>query len=328
MVAKQQKAMVNAQFDRMVDDLIRQAPWDTAGRRELENQRYAALDTIDAQFPMPGVGGDLPALLYGMNPEEMWDATVEQEVRALKQTKPDPDAFTRDGEIDWSAYYAAVDKWEAKLPKTFDFGEVQGGLYAGMPPAFAIQQYDQRYDSMLEAAQKTYQDSIASPAWDAFHRTDDYRGTVGKVGPIQATTLIPYILAKYVVKGWTPQQLQQELQGVVFPSLSDQQALRKGEEPEEWAAGGGGRPAGTSSSSGWWNNPDEYAEMAARVQKEGWRAVYGKPWWETYKRGGGGGGKKKRYSTSGGYTTSGGRWSPYGGRWRTPYYIRGGPFQS
>ena len=67
---------------------------------------------------------------------------------------------------------------------------------------------------------------------------------VGAVPATPATAIIELILAAYQAKGWTREQLEQELAGVIFPSLEDQQDLKKGYEP-------GTRPWGGTSGGGY-----------------------------------------------------------------------------
>jgi len=79
-----------------------------------------------------------------------------------------------------------------------------------------------------------------------------------------------------------------------------------------------------------WPGSKGYDEAVERVGREGWRAVYGKPWWEEYGLVGRAGNWYRGGRGGGGGT--GGRWIPAGqsswDRWRPPRRIYGGPFRS
>ncbi len=379
MALSQERNQINEDYNRQVDDLLRARPWDWAGRSELEDARNAALDALEAQYPIPATGKEIPTLLYGMNPAEMWDAVTERDLRKMQKQKPSPESYQEGEEVNWSAYYEAVEEWMKGLPGLAE--AAQGGKYKGMTPQEAMRTFEQRYDSPLEAAYKTYQETVADPAWDKYNEAkaaearkwpgvdalqdqyfdldkqarrdflkvhaelkkfwdwrdthpNPYNRTVAKVGPIPAVNLIGDILKTYKGQDWTSEQLKKELENVTFPALGDWKALRAGEEP---AAGTGQAGAGQAAATGdkWWNNPQIYAEMEERVRREGWRAVYGEPWFEKYPRRGrarGGGGRTaaRTYQTGGTYqAAAAGRWTPggYAGRWRPPEALYGGPWK-
>ena len=343
-------------FGQQMDSLLRQRPWDSKALSTIRSQRQAALEAVEARYPIPEMTGEIPAVLYGMNPQEMGDALVEKELRAAQSRKPQADAFAEGEEIDWSAYYDAVDAWRATLPKTSAALKQAGGLgsrYAGLSFAQAVDAFENQHDSPLIAAHEMYRQLVSNPAWDRYNalagqlnerfpgydalqdkyftlpqgqaRRDflaqnpqlkaywDYKSatgsayaqTVGAVGRVDATDLIPAILDKYRLQGWTAEQLQQELAGVVFPAISQQQ------ETQGAGAGAGASYAGAGAGTGY----------AAQPSTGDWRKDVGRPWWERYGRGlhptggrsGGGGG--------GG---SGSRWTP---RWTPRRYMYGGPYR-
>jgi len=344
LILRNQKEMLHEDYDQAVDTILRREIWNWDARNRLEDQRRAALAELDLKYPMPEMTQDLPAILYGMDPAEMWDGTVEKELYRFQNTKPDPSAYETEEGIDWNAYYKDEARWRSGLPRVFSFGIPRGGIYDHLDPGVAMKNFEQRYDSPLEAAHKTYTLEIASPAWDAYNKAkaeedrlfpgaramqdkyftlskagrrafiranpilgrywdwkdvhgSAYERTVGKVEPVPAVAIIPAILSQYRTKGWTEQQLKQELAGVVFPSLSQQQDLKRAQEEgtaeEATQAGGGGG---------------------------GYSASYG--------GGYGGGGYRRYYSGGSRYyprrTYTGGSYYP---RWRPPSTIRGGPFQ-
>ena len=342
LILDHQKEMLHTDYDEAVDQVLRESIWNWDARNDLEDQRRLALAELDEKYPMPEMTQDLPAILYGMNPAEMWDGTVEKELYRLQNDKPDPSDYEIEGEgVDWDSYYRDEERWRAGLPKMFSFGSAKGGLYDRLDPRTAMQNFEQRYDSPLEAAHKVYTREIASPAWDAYNKEKEvedqlfpgarelqsqyftldqggrrallranpvlgqfwdykdrygsaYERTVGKVESVPAVALVPAILANYQTKDWTEESLRAELTGVVFPSLDEQQDLKRAWRGEE--------SYDSSSSSG-----------------GGYGSLYS-------------GGRS--YGSGGGYSSS--RWSPRrytsGGswqypRWRPPATFRGGPFR-
>ncbi len=165
-----QKELLHDAYDQAVDNLLRAEPWNWEGRGAIENQRRQALAAVEAKYPMPEMENDIPAVLYGMNPEEMWNSTVEKALYAMQASKPSPGAFEGNEGVDWDAYYTEIRKWQAMLPKAFDFGIPKGGLYNGMDPKTAMDQFEKRYDSPLEAAYEAYQTEVAEPAWAAYNK--------------------------------------------------------------------------------------------------------------------------------------------------------------
>jgi hypothetical protein len=364
LILRHQREMLHADYDKAVDDILRREPWNWEARGQIEDQRRAALEGLKAKYPMPEMTGDIPAVLYGMNPGEMWDGTVEKELYRLQATKPSPSAFETEEGVDWSAYYKAETKWRASLPRSFGFGIPQGGVYERMDPTTAMINFEQRYDSPLEAAYNTYQKEVASPAWDRYNAAKreeerlfpgmrdlqdqywdldkagrrqllkqnpglidywDYKDqqgsayvrTVGQVQAVPAAALIPAILAQYQTRGWSEDQLKKELQGVVFPSLADQQDLKRGRQTQQAAAAGtqaaGAGYAATPAYSFPRYSPGELNYLKNRILRQ-WNARKGR-----YSRGGGGRGGRQW-----------GRPAPFGGgyaRWRPPYYQWGGPFR-
>lgn len=360
---KYQKELLHDAFDEAVDNALRVAPWNWEARGALEDQRRQALAALEVKYPMPEMEGDIPAVLYGMNPEEMWNSTVEKALYAMQASKPSPAAFETSEGVDWDAYYTQVRKWEAALPRSFDFGIPRGGNYNGMDPKMAMDQFEKRYDSPLEAAYEAYQTEIAEPAWAEYNRLKGeeerlfpgmkalqgqywdldkagrrtllqehpelkdywdwkdrqggsaYARTVGQVEAVPAAALIPVITKLYPVKGWTEEQLRQELQGVVFPALAVQQDLKREQRGETaWqgtataAAGGAGGRAGYPQYSA-----AELNYLKNQILRR-WNARQG------------------RYGGGGGRRYSGGRYREkrYGAgedeRWEPQPIRRGGPF--
>ena len=291
LAAKGEKEQVNAQADQAVDAFLRERPWDLKGARQFEDQRYAALDEIEARYPMPEMSDDLPPTYWGMNPEEAWDALAEAEIRAMKESKPDYDSFRdEEGAADYDAYRSAVVAWEASLPEVFSFGQAEGGDYAGLSPDEAVARYDQRYDSPLEAAAKVYQEMVIGPTWDSYHRMkadgipyqQRWSATVGAVGPVEATGLIRSIRAMYGDR-WSEEELKQALAGVTFPAM---EAQLEDSPP----ASGAGAGAGTGAAQGYaatgtgqvWYPPrtGRTGRRGGRRKKRTWRPRpwYGGPW--------------------------------------------------
>lgn len=176
LASKDAKDKVKATYDQKINDLLRQRPWDWSGRSALLDQRKAALDKVDAKYPLPEFTGDMPAILYGMNPTEMWDSVVEDMLWELKGNSPKPDQFKEGNQVNWSAYYDAVDQWKAGLPKTLPgLGQVQAGTYQGLSTSDAVEALDQKSHSPLEAANRVYQEYVASPAWDQYNKLAEQR---------------------------------------------------------------------------------------------------------------------------------------------------------
>jgi hypothetical protein len=208
-------------------------------------------------------------------------------------------------DVYWPAmdrYYEAKAQDEAQWPGMADLEDQYFDLSKGNRSAF------------LEAHPrlKEYWDykDRAGTAWER---------TVGAIGPIQATDLINQVLARNFDRGWTADQLATEYAGVRFPagevaglgrlSPEERAARETGQGTARQAQPKGGKAAGALTAK------SDYEQKAERVRREGWRAVYGLPWWEKYPRRGGGGG-------------GGGGGSSYA----PPYWINrrniyGGPFR-
>jgi len=337
------KAEIYSRYQKKVDDLLKKRPWDTSGRRELLNQRYDELNAAKEQYPLPPITEDLPAVLYGMNPKEMWDSSVEDVVYELEATGPQVDDYKdAKGVVDWGAYYDDRDEWLAGLPKGLPgVGTIKMGTYQGLTTAEAIDAIEKKNHSPLEAAALTYQEAIAAPAWDRYRELDDawesqwpgieeiqsqyyeagpkgsqarrdylkahpelkeywdwkegkvkpYDATVGRVGEMNATDLIPVILARYKGRGWTEAELRKVLDGVVFPPLSKQS--EKKNTYSSSASGSGARASSAKASSA---GIPYWSDYYPGLENENWRSVVGKPWWEKYPRKSYGG--KTTYSSS------------------------------
>jgi len=301
------KDQINDQANRQIDEFLKQRPWDGQGVSEINNQRYQALDAAKAQYPLPEFTGEIPPILYGQNPAEMWNAVTEDQLYDLQATKPSPDTFTdpQSGEIDWANYYAAVDQWKTTIPDNLIGEPIQAGTYQGMSGPQAYDAFTRRNHSILQAAHEIYQEQVISPTWDAYHaikgQPNAYNQTVGAVPQIKATQLIPAIQRVYGFKGWTQAQLQQELAGVIFPPMADQQAEKRG--------------TGTGTYRGASGGSSDFSQRVA----EDWRSVLGAPWWEKYQRRGGRGGGGRTYNRSASRTEQ--------PRWVPPPNVYGGPFR-
>jgi hypothetical protein len=170
LAAKAEKERINADYDAQVDKLLKARPWDWTGRKALNDKRYVALDAAKAKYPYETGGGEIPSILYGMNPAEMWDSVVDDAMFTLQEQEPDADDFKVNGEVNWDAYYKARDEWLKGLPAAVPgVGQVAGGQYRGMSTAEVYENWETRNYSPIEAANRVYQKAIASPAWDKYH---------------------------------------------------------------------------------------------------------------------------------------------------------------
>jgi hypothetical protein len=298
MLQQEAKEQINAEYNQALDDYLRSRPWDLAGAYAGNRERRAQrLEELKTMYPLPPMEGEMPAIYYGMNPSEMWDAVVEDTLWDLQAAEPQADQFLdTSGEVQWDRYNQAQESWRANLPQ---LGEIQGGTYAGMDAETAYRTFEQRHHTPVQAMAYTYRDNVKNPAWTYYNRLKSqgetagaaYQASVARVGPMPATALIPAILRDYRGKAWTREQLEAALAGIWFPALGDQKKTGEGVgvTATETAGGGGGGYSGR---------------------------YYRKP------RGGGGGGgsrsKKKLAKSSE-------RWYP---RWKPPPSIQGGPFRS
>ena len=359
---------INAEYDARVDALLRRDPTDAEGRRALEDERAAAMAAVgrfvstETAASRDRTAGALPEMLYGENPVEYAERVAMQEARSVRDTAPKPEDFAgTEGEVDWGAYYEAYDGWMEALRQAQDAPIRQarerleavrelGGRYAGLSLGELVEAYGQRSDSPLEAVGKVYRDVVVDGAWDEYRelvaggmkKGEAYDRTVGAIGPMDAGDLISAVLQTYKAKGWTPAELGEAYRGVVFPSYEEQQGQGEVAEGAGTTDDGrrttAGQPRGaapTGSGGGSWMFPggEGYEEAVERVKAEGWRAVYGEPWWEKYGLVGRAGSWGRPSTSSGwGGGATGGRWIPagrsYWDRWRPPNRMYGGAFRS
>ena len=243
LASKPKKDEIYARYGKAIDDLLRVRPWDSGAVSDMKFQRDEEIKALEEKYPLPPMG-ELPSYLTGMSPDEAWDSAVEQEVRAYKdQFKATMEAqvghtleSTLDAfkigynEIDWDAYNEALADWKATLPTAFSFGAVNGGTYAGMVLAAAMDAIDQSYDTPLTAVLDVYRQVIVDPAWARYDQLkaqgaqDYYKRSVGSIPAIGAAQLIPAMLEMYPSLGWTEAQLRTDLAGVVFPALAEQKS--------------------------------------------------------------------------------------------------------
>jgi hypothetical protein len=296
MLYTEERDSINDEYNGSIDGFLRDRPWDLAGAFDrFYDKRQADVAAAREMYPMPELEGDLPTLLHGMNPTEMWDSVVEEELYKWQATEPQSDDFTAaSGEVNWEAYNRAQADWKRNLP---ELPTPVAGTYAGMDAETAYRTFEQRHHTPIQGMAYTYRDQVKNPTWDQYRllvaqgvaKGAAYERTVATVGPMAATVLIPGILEQYQGKDWTPESLSRELAGIYFPAMSEQ---RKGGE----AAGGGGGYAATAY------DPTQQARYSRGTRRRSY--------------GGGGGG--------------GGRWkarAPRYPRWRPPPFIRGGPFR-
>lgn len=214
---KEGKEEIFARYQEAIDAHLRQNPWDSKGKKAIDVERKAEIGQVKERYPLPEITDDIPPVMWGMNEAEAWDALVES--WGYDQEEPVRADF---GE-DYDVYDAAREKWLSDLPETFPFGETPtAGDYEGMDPNQAYRYFRQANDSPLEAALWTYKDRISGPAWDAYFASGrDWEPTIGRVRAVPATMLIPAIIQDYQGR-WSEQELREELKGVTFPALKDQ----------------------------------------------------------------------------------------------------------
>ena len=144
-----------------------------------------------------------------------------------------------------------------------------------------------------------------------------YDRTVGRVEATPAAALIDLILEQYQIRGWDKETLKQELAGVVFPSLRQQQELKKGRAttPTTQAAAA---PTGRAPTV--YQRPQYSAAQLQYLKNKilrQWNARQGR--YRGYGGGGYGGGGRV-------YTGRPGFGEAQYPRWRPPGFERGGPF--
>jgi hypothetical protein len=276
MQQREAKDAVYAEYQEKIDAYLRKKPWDDDGVRTIEQERDGKIAEVEAQYPLPEMEGDMPAVLYGMNPAEMWDSVIEKQLREIRATQPRSGDFAKkNGEVNWDKYWAAREQWESALP---EIGQATGGTYAGMDTKAALDAFNQQHDSPLQAAQQLYKDLVEDPTWNEWRGLKEqgvkggeaFDRTVGTVAAVKAVDLIPWIQEQYRARGWSEQELRAALKGVIFPPMEKQR-----EKKDKAKSSGSG--SGTSD----YRIPYEtYERLQAQKAAKPWRQVYGKPWYE------------------------------------------------
>lgn len=239
MAQRKEKDHIISSYADEIDALLEAKPWDTDAIREVKAERKEALESIEAQYPMLEDLDKLPAILYGMSPDEMWTSVVEAELDALEEGLPSAETFkTPEGEIDWAGYYRARDAWEAALP---ELPTILAGDYKGMSTLDALHAKWNQGHSIREALAYTYDRRVAQPAWDKRRKLIEggiskgaaWDRSVGKVGAMTGEDLIPLIQKEYQ-RRWSDEELYAEIGTTRLPALQNQGGPERQMESEFW----------------------------------------------------------------------------------------------
>jgi len=287
-----ERERINAEYDERKAELLRQRPWDSAGAAALEQERYQALDSVQAgaqgaavpggQGAEPGVeagrpswgsaipGGAAeeyrPRSVWGASPVEAERIRRDEVLAAVSAAMPRRAEF--EGEEGAAQYEEAVRAFFADAPVRMA-GDVRLGALRqaqGTRPEQVdawvagigkgdVERYWRRNDTPLEALQRVWGDEVYGKTFDAYGAAlergmdsgEAYERYVEGAGPTSGTALIDAVLKAYPDRGWTPQELQQEYQGVEFPGVGEAADLRK--PPEERAL--------AEAQDGFWRALDE-----------------------------------------------------------------------
>lgn len=179
-----------------------------------------------------------PKSIYGANPQEALEIRKAEIVKGVMAFAPKAEAYlTKDGAIDYNAYKAAQASWEKNIIENIkanpltakvllqaeqDGDAMHKGLNKWLDTFTGkeIDTYRQRYDSPMEAMQRSYFDQVYGKAMDKYAATKNWNGAVGDVGAMNGDALIELVKKQYPNR-WTDAELKQALGGVTMPSMKD-----------------------------------------------------------------------------------------------------------
>lgn len=210
----------------------RRAALDRVDRDKMSNTAEWQDDYLKAASAVTGIsntGQPVPAptalqsykprSVSGANPDEVLNIRQQEIMQQVSRTQPRAESYiTAQGEIDYAAYRAAIDEWDKTL------GRIAVGLPAtqvimanakneGIDKKLTqfmkqltreqIDKYRWRYDTPLEAAQRTYYEAVYSPVMDSYVALRDqgdeqaWDKTVGAVGVIDGRLLATMVAKLY-----------------------------------------------------------------------------------------------------------------------------------
>jgi hypothetical protein len=191
-----------------------------------------------------------PRSVAGANPTEKLEIRQQEIMQQVSRTQPRAESFmTPQGEIDYKAYRMALDEWRGSLGKVaaglpatqlIMAKATEEGNAATMKQFMAgltgdqLDQYRWRYDTPLEAAQRTYYEAIYTPVMEAYVTmrdqgdTEAWDKTIGAVGAIAGPMLADLTNRLYQGR-FTPEQLA-EVQRINIPAMAEVMRLNQGPE--------------------------------------------------------------------------------------------------
>lgn len=238
--AGQERDRIVAQYQQQIEEALRADITDQWTVRQLEEQRGAELDAIDARYPAPESTTQAPAARFGQTPAEYGRAVLDRELRAINETLPKYTDFAN-----YEDYEAALDLALGSLPETNTALKMaqRSGATRALTLQEALEAWRKRYDSPLEALQKTYFDLVYWPAMDEYQRRVDagqdkgkaWDATIGSIGPMTAAELIPEVVGSYMDQGWQTEQLRALYEGITFPAAEEAgEGRRAPDERQFW----------------------------------------------------------------------------------------------
>lgn len=256
-----QRDTINQAFDALKDAVIEQKPWDRNAGMAVEDGRKAAIALMspssagatsnatgwqaEYQKAIAAINGSSSTppqtykarSLYGANPTEAQQIRVDEALKFVAATRPRLTDYTLSNNMpDYASYSAAVTLWEDQLAQTAARNPqvqqvIQQAQADGYAPAVqkamkdisvkAIQDYWQRNDSPLEAAQRSYFTNVYDPAIKAAKSgTKVVLTKLPDSGPVNTAELVS-MTEKLYPNRWTPAELTAALRGMTMPGLHE-----------------------------------------------------------------------------------------------------------
>lgn len=238
--ARQERDRIIADYNARIDEALTQDITDQWQARQLQEQMQAELDAVDQRYPVAESTTQTPAARYGQTPAEYGRAVLDRELRRINETLPRYADFAN-----YEEYEAALDVALGALPESNTALQMaqRSGATRALSVREALEAWRRRYDTPLEALQKTYFDTVYWPAMDEYQRRVDagqekgeaWDDTIGAIGPMRAEELIPEVVGSYPDQGWQTEHLRSLYQGIEFPSAEEAgEGRRAPEERQFW----------------------------------------------------------------------------------------------
>lgn len=233
---------VKRSFDKitagMIDGWIASRPGDLKGVRGLQAKRYAEFDGMAS---LPDFANKLSEFATREERTEWYRDIIRRELGNLRPDADDFTTFDEEGRevIDWTAYNAATnDHWNKVERLAFD--EVAWAVNGLRHLLYSEQEiialiggqegvidYWHRNDSILQAANRVWEEHILDPALQAYSEIRDLKGRAKsqaieqlfqRYGGIEGPGLLEWILTRYPGR-WTQAEVLAEIRDIRWPGL-------------------------------------------------------------------------------------------------------------